>query len=106
MKTPLHGAGLRKLLKKSDVNAEALVEQLAENYHMAEITEAECVMLDYASKLTAEPWKMVEADVIALREEGFSDSAILDINQVTAYYAFANRLVDGLGVELEHIWDE
>ena len=49
---------------------------------------------------------MVEADVIALRESGFSDSAILDINQVAAYYAFANRLVDGLGVELEHIWDE
>lgn len=63
-------------------------------------------MLDYAAKLTAEPWKMVEDDVIALRQAGFSDSAILDINQVAAYYAFANRLVDGLGVELEHIWDE
>jgi len=62
-------------------------------------------MLDYAAKLTAEPWKMVEADVIALREVGFSDSAILDINQVTAYYAFANRLVDGLGVELEAFWN-
>jgi alkylhydroperoxidase family enzyme len=46
---------------------------------------------------------MVEADVIALRDAGFSDAAILDINQVTSHYAFANRLVDGLGVELERI---
>lgn len=63
-------------------------------------------MLDYAAKLTTEPWKMVKGDVTALRESGFSESAILDINQVTSYYAFANRLVDGLGVELESFWDE
>jgi len=47
---------------------------------------------------------MIETDVIALRESGFSDSAILDINQVTGYYAYANRLVDGLGVEMEEFW--
>jgi alkylhydroperoxidase family enzyme len=49
---------------------------------------------------------MVEADVNALRNIGFSDSAILDINQVTGYYAFVNRLADGLGVELESFWGE
>ena len=81
------------------------MQQLAVNYHAADIEDRDRAMLDYAAKLTTEPWKMVEEDVIALREAGFSDSAILDINQVTAYYAFANRLVDGLGVELEHIWD-
>ena len=58
-------------------------------------------MLVYAEKLTLTPWEMEEADVIALREVGFSDAAILDINQVTGYYAFVNRLADGLGVELE-----
>ena len=63
-------------------------------------------MLTYAVKLTREPWHMVEADVVALRQAGFSDSAILDINQVTGYYAFANRLVDGLGVTLEKIHTE
>ena len=58
-------------------------------------------MLEYAVKLTLEPWNMVEADVTALREAGFGDAAILDINQVTSYYAYVNRLADGLGVELE-----
>lgn len=93
------------MLEKSDVDAEALTTQLADDFQLAEITDAEKAMLVYAAKLTREPWNMVEADVIDLREHGFSDSAILDINQVASYYAFANRLVDGLGVELEHIWE-
>ena len=58
-------------------------------------------MLEYAVKLTLTPWDMSETDVVALREAGFSDSATLDINQVTGYYAYVNRLADGLGVELE-----
>jgi alkylhydroperoxidase family enzyme len=49
---------------------------------------------------------MVQDDVIALRAAGFSDAAILDINQVTGYYAYVNRLADGLGVELEPFWEE
>jgi len=49
---------------------------------------------------------MVKADVQALRESGFSDVAILDIVQVAGYYAYVNRLADGLGVKLEAIWDE
>lgn len=61
-------------------------------------------MCEYVEKLTLRPWEMVEADVLALRAAGFSDSAILDINQVTGYYAYVNRLADGLGVELEEFW--
>ena len=58
-------------------------------------------MLAYAEKLTAHPGDMVEADVEALRSVGFSDSDVLDICEVVAYYAYANRIVDGLGVSLE-----
>jgi uncharacterized protein YciW len=63
-------------------------------------------MLEYAHKLTLEPWNMVREDVEALRRAGFADADILDINQVTGYYAFVNRLADGLGVELEKFWKE
>jgi len=44
---------------------------------------------------------MVKQDVVELRGVGFSDAAILDIAQVAGYYAFANRLADGFGVEVE-----
>ena len=63
-------------------------------------------MLDYALKLTLEPWNMEEADVEELRDAGFSNTGILDIAHVTSYYAYVNRLADGLGVDLESFWEE
>jgi len=77
---------------------------LKKNFRKANLSSADRAMCEYVEKLTLKPWEMVEADVIALRVVGFSDSAILDINQVTGYYAYVNRLADGLGVELEEFW--
>ena len=62
-------------------------------------------MLTYAVKLTETPAAMVESDVGALREAGFTDTDILHIAEVTAYYAYVNRIADGLGVSLEE-WIE
>ena len=58
-------------------------------------------MLNFAVKLTNEPKNMEIQDIYKLREVNFSDRAILDIVEVTAYYAYANRLADGLGVAIE-----
>lgn len=58
-------------------------------------------LLKYALKLTQTPAAMNEADVQTLREEGFDDRGIHDICAITAYFAFVNRMADGLGVELE-----
>ena len=58
-------------------------------------------MLAYAVKLTQAPGEMTESDVETLRTVGFSDRDILDIAEVTAYYAYANRIADGLGVDTE-----
>ena len=63
-------------------------------------------MLDYSVKLSMKPWKMQETDVQELRDAGFSNAGILDIVHVTSYYAYVNRLADGLGVELEAFWKE
>ena len=58
-------------------------------------------MLRFAIKLTTAPGAMNGADVEALRSAGFSDRDILDIVEVAAYYAYANRIADGLGIETE-----
>ena len=63
-------------------------------------------MLVYTEKLTRTPWDMVEEDVQALRDAGFDDRAIHDIAHVTGYYAYVNRIADGLGVMLEDYWAE
>ncbi len=56
------------------------------------------------AKLTHEPHAMEQADVAALRAAGLGDGEILDACQVAAYYAYVNRMADGLGVELEEYW--
>ena len=95
-----HGAGLRRLTKEDE-----LVRRLAEDYRTAPIGDADRAMLTYADKLTREPWAMRDEDLEPLRAVGFDDRAILDVNQIAAYFAFVNRLADGLGVELEGYWE-
>ena len=58
-------------------------------------------MLAYAEKLTATPGAMRRDDVVALVAAGFADADVLAIAEVTGYYAFANRIADGLGVAVE-----
>ncbi len=58
-------------------------------------------MLTYSMKLTVDPGAMVEADVDALRAVEFTDLDILNICEVVAYYAYVNRIADGLGVPVE-----
>ncbi len=79
---------------------------MTDDYQTAPLSDTDRAMLDYAAKVTREPWKMEAADIDSLKEVGFDDRAILDICQITAYYAYANRMADGLGVELEGFWDE
>jgi uncharacterized peroxidase-related enzyme len=55
-------------------------------------------MLLYAVKLTRAPADVTMNDVDGLRQAGFTDRDVLDIVEVTAYYAYANRIADGLGV--------
>lgn len=71
------------------------------DYRGADLSPADRVMLDYCAKLTRTPHEMTRADADGLREAGFSDAAILDICLVAAYFAFVNRIADGLGVEME-----
>ena len=63
-------------------------------------------MLRYCAKLTRAPGDITAADVGQLRQAGFDDRAILDIAQVAAYYAYVNRIADGLGVGLEAYWSQ
>ena len=58
-------------------------------------------MLDFAVKLTETPAATSDTDVDSLRQAGFNDRDILDIVEVVAYYAYANRIADGLGLQTE-----
>ena len=86
--------------------ARAYVEALVAGDSALEMSPADRAMLDYAIKLTRTPQRMTQEDVDALRKHGFDDRAVHDICCVTAYFAFVNRVADGLGVELEADWQQ
>jgi len=65
------------------------------------LTAPDRALLAYAEKLTRSPGTVAGADVEELRRAGFDDRAIHDACAIVAYFAFVNRIADGLGVELE-----
>lgn len=75
------------------------LNQLISDPSQIEHTELDQAMLDYAMKLTQEPAAVSERDIEKLRSAGFSDEDILEINLVTSYFNFVNRVAEGLGVE-------
>lgn len=85
---------------------EDLVNQLGIDWRKADINEKQFAMLAYAEKLTLTPGKMEKKDVDDLKEVGFSEKEILFLNQITGYFAYVNRLADGLGVPLESFWED
>ncbi|MBR9782636.1 peroxidase-related enzyme [bacterium] len=87
---------MRRLLRDDD-----LLAAVEDDWTTAPLSPARHAMLAYAVKLTQAPGEMTAADVEALRAAGFSDRDVLDIVEVTAYYAYANRIADGLGVNPE-----
>jgi len=91
-----HRRGLRRLLRDDE-----LVTAVEEDWRAAGLSPKRQAMLGYAVKLTRTPAAVSDDDVEALRSAGFSDRDILDIVEVVAYYAYANRIADGLGIETE-----
>ncbi len=81
----------------------AIVEGLIAGGSLAglSLTDRERALVVYSDKLTQDPASVRAADVDALRSCGLDDLAIHDACAIVAYFAFVNRMADGLGVELE-----
>ena len=74
---------------------------LETDHRNAELSLRQRVIVEYAVKLTQTPGAMTQADLTPMRNAGLSDRDILDVNQVTAYFAYVNRVADGLGVGMD-----
>jgi len=91
-----HRRGLRRLLKDDD-----LLDRIDADWTTARLDGRRRAILRYATKLTKAPGSVTPSDIDDLRAGGLSDRDILDICEVTSYYAYVNRIADGLGVEIE-----
>lgn len=58
-------------------------------------------MLRYAVKLSSRSSSVKKSDIVELREQGFSDTDVLHLAELVGYFAYVNRIADGLGVALE-----
>lgn len=92
-----HWANARHLIGDDD-RADRIEKALHDRTPQTEFDGLELALLNYASKLTLEPGKMVQADVDALREHGADDGEILEANQIIGYFNYVNRQLNGLGV--------
>lgn len=77
------------------------VEAFKRDWRSVELDESETAMLEYVESLTATPPGPQLAQVERMRELGFTDQAIFETNQIAGFFAWVNRTVEGLGVELE-----
>ena len=91
-----HARGLLRLTKNP-----VLVAALQLDYRSADISARQRAMLDYADKLTRDPGAVIAADLLPLRAAGLDDRSILDLNQAVSYFAYVNRVADGLGVAVD-----
>lgn len=95
-----HSAGLARLLQDEARSAAIGVALRADRPEDA-FSGRELAALRYARTLTREPARLALADIDAMRASGLDDGEILEVNQVVAYFAYANRTVLGLGVSTQ-----
>jgi uncharacterized peroxidase-related enzyme len=91
-----HLAGLARLLADEE-RAASIRASLADG-DLDAFDARERAMLTYTRTLTLDPAALTSADLEPMRASGLTDAEILEVNQVAAYFAYANRTVSGLGV--------
>jgi uncharacterized peroxidase-related enzyme len=81
--------------------ADAFVHAVVRDWRSAPLDPADRALCEFGARLTHRQQAMSPADLDALRDEGFDDTAIHDAAQVVAYFNYITRIADSLGVEPE-----
>ncbi len=92
-----HFAGMKRFLNNNE-KAAKLRHHIEHNSLAKYLSEKEYALIDYAHKLTLKANTLTKANISNLKDLGYNDGEILEVNQVVAYFNYANRTVMGLGV--------
>lgn len=95
-----HSVGVRKNMG-DDQKCEAILRSIDNGNTDKAFDSKFNAGISYAKTITNELAKVEENDIEKLRTAGFSDGEILEVNQVVSYFNYVNRMVVGLGVDLE-----
>jgi uncharacterized peroxidase-related enzyme len=94
-----HGAAVRAMSGDPPLG-----ELMAMNYRAARLDKRQRAMLDFATKMTAEPWTIEEPDREGLRKVGFSDRDIWDIAAVAGFFNMTNRVASATDMRPNSIY--
>ena len=75
-----------------------LADQVAVNYHKADLTPRQHAMLDFAMKVATQSQKISDTDFVTLRDHGFNDDDAWDIGAIAAFFALSNRMANMTGM--------
>lgn len=95
-----HYAGLKRLLN-DDLRSGQILNSIRNDTLDNSFDKKHLNALDYAKKITLDLKSICENDILILKESGYTDGEILEINQVVSYFNYVNRSVVGLGVNLK-----
>jgi uncharacterized peroxidase-related enzyme len=84
-----HGAILRIRAKNP-----LLADQVAVNYRKADITPRQKAMLDFAMKVSGQSYAVDDADIQALKHQGFDMDDVWDIAGIAAFFGLSNRMAN------------
>jgi len=94
-----HGAAVRALSGDPPLG-----ELMVMNYRAAKLNERQRAMLDFAVKLTVEPWAVEESDRETLRRAGFTARDIWDIAAVAGFFNMSNRVASATDMRPNSIY--
>jgi uncharacterized peroxidase-related enzyme len=94
-----HGAAVRQLSGDPPLG-----ELMVMNYRAARLSKRHRAMLDFAVKLTAEPWAVEEDDRAHLRKAGFGERDIWDIAAVAGFFNMSNRVASATDMRPNSIY--
>jgi len=94
-----HGAAVRQLSGDPPLG-----ELMVMNYRAARLSKRERAMLEFAVKLTAEPWLVEEEDRARLRAVGFTDRDTWDIAAVAGFFNMTNRVASATDMRPNRVY--
>src|ERR1700680_1509269 len=94
-----HGAAVRQLSEDPPLG-----EWMVTNYRAARLSKRHRAMLDFAVKLTAEPWTVEDDDREALRRGGLSERDIWDLSAVASFLNMSNRLASATDMRPNEVY--
>lgn len=95
-----HFLGMKRLLA-DDNRADKIYHAIQKDKPEEVFLGKELALMTYAKRLTITPTAAVKEWIVDLRKQGLNDGEILEANQVISYFAYANRMVVGLGINMK-----